>query len=135
MALILRMLTRISVIFSLAYVQINQSKSPFSRELMSFPARSSAILSHWTNLYLSVCLCLPFSFFFNVALLERVHNVGCVQLHIHFKILYFALPIPNLCKTHCFLHDCCCTISLQPSTTNSVIILFSLRPMEIMLRW
>lgn len=56
-ALILRMLTHIRVIFSLAYVQINQSKSPFSRELMSFPARSSAILSHWTNLYLSVGLC------------------------------------------------------------------------------
>lgn len=55
-ALILRRLAHISVIFSLAYVQINQSKSPFSREVMSSPARSSAILSHWSNLYPSVCL-------------------------------------------------------------------------------
>ncbi len=75
MVLILQILTHISVIFSLAYVQINPSKSPFSRELMSFPAGSSALLSHWTSLYLSVCLC--FSVCLSLSFLMQLYWKEC----------------------------------------------------------
>lgn len=135
-ALIPQMLTHVSSIFSLESIslkalsverwchpQLDHQKSSPTGIVSIYPSVSSLSICHYS---LS---------FFKYRFIWRVHNVGCVQLHINFVSFWhflryctINLPIPKRCIANSLAfyttapqhsdHSCCCTVSLYPSSTK-----------------